>query len=251
MLKIILCDDDSFSLHIMGDLLKAAIQRGKHQAELVCLASCGKELLGFIQKNPYPYLYFIDFDLGKGELNGIDLGHLILKQDPAAKIIFVTSHADKGLDILKSGVRAYGFIEKSPEKQTMILEYMKYLNMAQPDSFHITKPDCIELSMGLDEKVTIPLSQITYVDPVKTIPHSICYHTFDGSEITVRDTIEHALQMLGSGFMKSHRSVIVNKSHVVNLKNGVLKLSNGCCVSYSLSNKKQLIKECFPQIEKY
>lgn len=66
--------------------------------------------------------------------------------------------------------------------------------------------------MGLDEKVRIPLSQITYVDPVKTVPHSICYHTFDGSEITVRDTIEHALLLLGCGFMKSHRSVILSLS---------------------------------------
>lgn len=247
MLKIILCDDNSFSLHVMADLLKTAIQKGNCQAELSCLASSGKELLGFIKKTPCPYLYFIDFDLGKGELNGIDLGHLILKQDPAAKIIFVTSHTDKGMDILKSGVRAFGFIEKSPKKQTMIQEYMKYLNMAQPDSINSAKPDCIQLSMGLDETVSLPLSQITYVDPVKTIPHSICYHTFDGSEITVRDTIEHALQMLGSGFIKSHRSVIVNKSHVVDLKNGVLKLSNGCLVSYSISNKKQLMRECFPQ----
>lgn len=246
MLKIILCDDDSFSLQVMADLLKTAIQKGNYQAELSCLASNGKELLGFMKKTPYPYLYFIDFDLGKGELNGIDVAHLILKQDPDAKIIFVTSHTDKGIDILKSGVRAYGFIEKNPEKQIMVQEYMKYLNMIQPDFVNPTKPDCIQLSMGLDESVTLPLSQITYVDPVKTIPHFICYHTFDGSEITVRETIEHALQMLGSGFIKSHRSVIVNKSHVVDLKNGVLKLSNGCLVSYSISKKKQLMKECFP-----
>lgn len=66
--------------------------------------------------------------------------------------------------------------------------------------------------MGLDEKVRIPFSQITYVDPMKTVPHSICYHTFDGSEITVRDTIEHALLLLGCGFMKSHHSVILSLS---------------------------------------
>lgn len=130
MVKIIVCDDDSFTLRLLVSLLETAIQKSGCPAKLSCIASSGQELLRFIKKSPGPYLYFLDYDFGKNELNGIDLVKQIYQADEKGQIVFVTSHSEKGMEILKSGVRALGFIEKTPEGEQMVSQYVKYLSMA-------------------------------------------------------------------------------------------------------------------------
>lgn len=245
MLKIIVCDDDFFTLQYTSELLEEAIQANRTDAQIVCLASAGRELLHFIRNKPDSYLYFLDYDFGKSELNGIDLVKNIYKTDPNGKIVFVTSHTDKGLDILRSGIQAFGFIEKSPKPEKMIAEYRKYLNMANPQACETAAAPSLELSIGIDETITLFISEISFVDSVKTIAHSICYHTFDGSEITVRDTLEHAQKVLGADFIRCHRSVLVNKNHVVSLKNGLIKLSNGAAVACAVGKRKEVTSICF------
>lgn len=245
MLNIIICDDDQFTLSTTSKLLEKAIGISNVSAKIACLASSGKELLNFIQNHSCSYLYFLDFDFGRFELNGIDLVKRIYKSDPLGKIVFVTSHADKGMDILRSGIQAFGFIEKSPEPNKMVTEYTKYLKMLEPSDSPDTVMPSIELPIGIDETVTLSVSEIAFVDSVKTIAHSICYHTFDGSEVTIRDTMEHALELLGSDFIRCHRSVLVNKNHVVSLKNGLIKLANGNSVPCAVGKRKEILSVCF------
>lgn len=249
MLKIAICDDDHFTLQLASSLLEKAIEASKAEARIVCLASAGGELLNFIQNTSGSYLYFLDFDFGKTELNGIDLVRRIYQTDADGKIVFVTSHTDKGMEILRSGIRAFGFIEKNPEQNKMVEEYIKYLNMAAQGSQDSRGIPSLELPIGIDETIHLPIPEIAFVDSVKTVAHSICYHTFDGSEVTVRDTIEHAQNLLGKDFIRCHRSVIVNKNHVVSLKNGVLKLSNGAAVSCAMGKRKDVITACFSKEE--
>ena len=253
MLKIVVCDDDRFTLELISGLLDKAISISKVEARIVCLASTGRELLNYIQNTPDSHLYFLDFDLGKSELNGIDLVRKIYQADPQGKVVFVTRHGDKGMEILRSGIRAFGFIEKRPEQKQMVAEYVRYLVMAEPVADKSTGAlgvaqevgPWIELPIGIDEAVTLQVPDISFVDSVKTVAHSICYHTFDESEVTVRDTIEHAQELLGEDFIRCHRSVLVNKNHVLSYKNGLLQLSNGAAVSCALGKKKAVMAACF------
>ena len=180
MLPIILCDDDHFTLQLLSELLERAIRQSKAEAKLVCLASTGQELLQFIRGGG-SYLYFLDYDLGRDSLNGVDLVRQIYHTDPGGKIVFVTSHGEKGMDILRSGVRPFGFIEKCVDQNEMVREYIRYLKMAAPEQQNSAVGDAIELPIGIDETVRLPVSEILYVDSVKTVAHSICYHTFYGS----------------------------------------------------------------------
>lgn len=244
MIKIVICDDDDFTVKLIHGLLEKAIEISKTEAQIVCKASSGADVLSFIQKNPGPYLYFLDFDLGKKELNGIDLVKRIYQFDTGGKVVFVTSHGDKGMDILQSGIQAFGFIEKNPSQQVMITSLVKYLRMTEPVLCQTSDIPMLELPIGIDETACLSLSDIIYVDSVKTVAHSICYHTFNGSEITVRDTIEHALELLGTGFIRCHRSIIVNKEQVVSVKNGLVKLSNGVMVCCAIGKRKEIMEIC-------
>lgn len=251
MLNIIACDDDSFTLQMISTLLNQAITESNVEARLVCLTAAGQELLQFVRNTGGSYLYFLDFDLGREELNGIDLVRRIYQLDSNGQIVFVSSHTDKGMDILRSGVRALGFIEKVIDQKKMIREYVRYIRLAESSNIMTEKPPSIELPISIDEMVELPLSSISYVDSVKTVAHSICFHTFDGSEITVRDTIEHAQEQLGDGFVRCHRSVLVNQNNVVSLKNGMIKLSNGFLVPCALGRRKYILETCLGGKEKH
>lgn len=228
---------------MLSVLLERAIGQSRTEARLVCLASTGEELLQFIHRGGN-YLYFLDFDFGRESLNGIDLVRQIYQIDPNGKIVFVTSHAEKGMDILRSGVRPFGFMEKSVNQGKMVREYIHYLQMAAPHKGVLADGLFVELPIGIEETVRLAVSKISYVDTVKTAAHSICYHTFDGSEITVRDTLEHAQEQLGETFLRCHRSVLVNYRHILSLQNGMIKLSNGEFVVCALGKRKMIQEIC-------
>ena len=248
MLPIIICDDDQFTLRLLSSLLQKAVQDSGVDAKIVCLASNVQELLQFI-KGKNGFLYFLDYDLGQKSLNGIDLVKQIYRKDQLGKIVFVTSHAEKGMDILRSGIRPFGFIEKSIDQDRMVKEYTRYLKMAVGEESGVEPEKEIELPIGIGEIVRLPISEITYVDSVKSIAHAICYHTFDESEITVRDTIERAKELLGKDFIRSHRSVLVNRNHIVALRDGEIRLSNGASVVCAIGRRKAILKECFSERE--
>lgn len=245
MLKIIICDDDLFTLNIFSNILKETIYHCRISAVILCIASSGKELLGFLNNNPGDYLYFMDLDMGNGELNGLDISRIIRKKHPASKIVFVTSHIEKSMDILKSGIEPFGFIKKDINQSRMIREYEKYLKMASElllVSSGVSERS-IEIPIGIDEIIKLPISRITYVETLKTVAHNICYHTLDRSKITVRDTIKHALEILGDDFIQSHRSVIVNKNYIIGVENTQLKLSNGEMIACSYGKLKDFVRK--------
>ena len=130
MLGVIICDDDRFMLDASVKTARRCIKENCFGAEVICAASDYREALRFVEKNPGAYLYFLDIDLGKASLNGVDVARVIRKKAPLSKIVFVTSHAEMGIGVLKSGVEAFGFIEKSARQDKMRLAYKKYIALA-------------------------------------------------------------------------------------------------------------------------
>lgn len=252
MLGIIICDDDKFMLDISKKLAEQCIRKYDLDAQIVCTTTNYKEVIHFLCNNSGNYLYFLDLDFGKGNLNGVDIAKIIKEKEPLSKIVFVTSHDDMGINVLKSGVEPFGFIEKTTESNKMLTAYGKYISLAfgttiQNKSAKNNKDRKVSLQVGIDEYITLPFTQILFIESVKTISHFVCYHTIDGSSISVRDTIENVLQNLDDDFMKSHRSVIVNKKYVVAVSDGTVKFSNGETAACAFRLKGDVIKKCLKQ----
>ena len=248
MLGLIICDDDRFMLGISVDLAKRCIKENRFDAAVLCATTDFREALRFIEKNPGAYLHFLDIDLGKTSLNGVDVARVIRRAEPASKIVFVTGHADMGISVLKSGVEAFGFIEKTTNEEKMLSAYKKYINLALTNTATTDedrpREGYIQLSVDIDEHVTLPVSQILYVEADKSVSHFICYHTVDGSSVSVRDTIENALNSLGESFMKSHRSVVINTNLVVSVADGLVKFADGETAACSFRLKNEVMKKC-------
>ena len=249
MLGVIICDDDHFMLNMSSEIVRECIQKESltKQVGLVCATCNYNDVLVFLQKKPDNYLYFIDFDFGRDNLNGVDVSKLIKKQEPLSKIVFVTSHADMGMDILRSGVEPFGFIEKSAKRNKTLQEYKKYIYLALENIKNTAKPieeESVKLLIGIDEYISLPISQILYVETDKSISHFVRYHTVDGSDLSVRGSIENVLKSLGDDFMKSHRSVIINKNYVVSVSDGLVNFAGGEKATCSFRLKGEVMRKC-------
>ncbi|MCL1848144.1 MAG: response regulator transcription factor [Clostridiales bacterium] len=257
ILGLVICDDDRFVLDLSVGIARQCIKENEYSAAILCATVDYREALRFIEKNPGIYLYFLDIDFGKSSLNGVDVAKIIKKTEPLSKIVFVTSHTDLGIRVLKSGVEPFGFIEKTPDQDPMRIGYKKYIRLAiesvalpLPTDGKQTidgiqgKEGYLQLPVGIDDCVSLPVSQILYVEADKSVSHFLCYHTVDGSTISVRDTIEHALSSLGSGFIKSHRSVVVNTKLVVSVANGLVRFAGGETAACSFRLKGEIMRQC-------
>ena len=228
MLKIILCDDDQFILQLGAEKINEMIEANNFDAKIVSIAANSNELFSYIRNNPSQYLVFLDLDFGSGKLNGIDVAKTLRQTDSDCKIVFTTNHHEMAMDVLKSGVEPFGFLEKSSDISKLADGYRKYivmlLNKTRPETSD--NAETILLNPCMDESVSVLLDDIVFVETEKNVSHGITYHTANGSVLTIISTLDAELERLGDSFIKVHRSYLVNRKHVLRMKDGFLKLSN-------------------------
>lgn len=234
MLKIILCDDDRFILQLGAERINDIIKSQGFDAKVVSLASGSKELFSYVKNNPSQYLIFLDLDFGSGRLNGIDVAKALRRTKSDCKIVFTTNHYEMAMDVLKSGVEPFGFLEKCSDMAKLSDGYRKYITMLlnkgrTETSSPVEKEHSMEtilLNPGMDEDISVLVGDIVYLETEKSMSHGITYHTVNGSAITIISTLDMEQKRLGEGFIRAHRSYLVNKKHILRMKEGFLILSN-------------------------
>ena len=162
MLKIILCDDDPFILHLGAEKMNLLIASEGFDAKVVSLASSSNELFSYIKNNPSQYLIFLDLDFGSGKLNGIDVAKGLRQTESDCKIVFTTNHHEMAMDVLKSGVEPFGFLEKSSDISMLSEGYRKYIVMLlhQSESEVSNHTETILLNPDMDEDISLDLIHI-------------------------------------------------------------------------------------------
>lgn len=228
MLKIILCDDDQFILRLGADKINEMIEANGFDAKIVSIMSGSNELFSYIRNNPSQYLIFLDLDFGNGKLNGMDVAKTLRQSESDCKIVFTTNHHEMAMDVLKSGVEPFGFLEKSSDISKLADGYRKYIVMLlnKAKSEVSNNMETILLNPCMDESVSVLLGDIVFVETEKSVSHGITYHTVNGSVLTIISTLDAELERLGDSFIKVHRSYLVNRKHILRMKGGFLKLSN-------------------------
>ena len=104
MVPIVLCDDDPFTLQLLSELLERAIRQSKAEANLSVwplLVRSRSSLSAAVEA-----ISIFSIMTWEGiPPNGVDLVRQIYHTDPGGKIVFVTGRGEKGMDMLRSGVR--------------------------------------------------------------------------------------------------------------------------------------------------
>lgn len=226
MLSIFLCDDDPFILRLAAETLSQLLTGQELEARMGGMAQTAAELYSLLERTEGERLVFLDLDFGEGKLNGIDIAREIHRIDAGIQIVFLTNHQEMAMKVLKGGAAPFGFMEKGTELRTLREGFRRYIAMAAGTKTAERGKEFVELAVSAQERLRVAREDILFVEAEKNISHGITFHTLNGSSVTVTGTLDEEEKCLGSGFLRVHRSYLVQKKHILGLKEGYLKLSS-------------------------
>ena len=177
-----------------------------------------EEVLNFIQQHQ-PDIILMDINL-KGELDGIDIVHLIHK-NYKIPIIYLTANADETHFQRAKATNPYAFISKPFKKldlqraiELTISRIESEINIEKSNAIDCEIPfvlsDCIFVRSH-DKMVKVCLNDILYIEAER----NYCkIHCKDKSHLLVATLKDIEEKMAFNNFLRIHRSFIVNLSHI-------------------------------------
>lgn len=220
MIPIYICEDDTKQLEVISAVIKNRIMIENLDSYVHIATSDPIELLQAARVRTSSFgIYFLDIELKDSDLDGIMIGKRVRDLDPLGKIIYVTSHTDLSMSILKSNIEPTDYIIKEDifdlkENVERILSKIFEDVKATPLQKDIFK---IEFN---DEIKFLPIKDIQYFSTSPGTPHKLEVH-----------------------FIRCHKSYVINTQNVrtINKKTREITLANGEVIPASVRGLKKLI----------
>lgn len=211
MFKVILCDDNTHSLHTLSSMLQSIFDKNDINAKIENIFTNPNELLSYTENNDVDIL-FLDIDL-KADINGIELATKFRKKNKSAYIIFLTAHFEFAMLAYK--VKTFDYLLK-PFSISKLEETVLRLN---DDAFK-SKEKYVKFGNG---KYIIKQSDIFYIEKEKS---KSIVHTAQ-SDIEVYASFNNLSVCLPENFKRCHKSYIVNTEKIseINTKDNILQLN--------------------------
>ncbi len=233
MLHVILCDDDSKILENYQTMLEQIAN--KHQLDLSfrCFGSA-EAMLFALEDNNHADIVYLDVQMDG--LNGIEAAKKLRAMGSQAQIIFLTNSREYVFDSFDAAPLQYllkgGFTDEKFEQV--------FLKAVQLSSQNVG--ELFECMRGA-ERITIPIRQIAYFEVAKRI---ITVHYKGGKFDFYSSMDELENRLLKKGFVRTHRSFLVNLARIRRLGQDDLELTCGDHVPLGRTHVKQ-VKQVFSQ----
>jgi DNA-binding LytR/AlgR family response regulator len=212
-MKIAICDDDHHDLLRIASLVEA--YRNTRKAELTYISfQSAAELLSSADIEDYDVLLL---DVLMPGLNGMQAAHEIRERNKHVEIVFLTSSPEYAVE--SYSVRAHYYLLKpaSEEKLFPILDRLLDDLRKPEDALRIkTQSSVLSLPYGKIESIEVSAKKLYF-------------YLTDGSVREVTGSLADFEQALlkRPGFMKVHRSYLVNLQWAQELKTGELVTASG------------------------
>lgn len=224
MLRIALCDDTAEELNRIMKFIKE--YKAKSDIEIVydCFSG-GAELLSKIKTGVFYDLIFLDVVMPV--INGIDTAKEIYSKNKATKIIFLTVSPEFALD--SYSVSALDYIIKPINCESFDRAMQKFRNV------YIEKESEKIIIQEKSKIMQIALNTLCYVE---VYDHDLIYHLSNGDTVTCRQSLAEIENILNKnkGFVKTHRSYIVNMQYVQEIEANCVTMTNGDKIPVSRKN---------------
>lgn len=209
-MKIAVCDDEKRCRDTILEYL-GRFFRGENKPEITAFTR-GEKLLETYKKGKTFDLIFLDVEMDG--LSGVETGEKIRKLDQDVLIIFVTSYARYVPDAFR--VRAFQFLVKP----IMWDEFKEELRRALAD---IRKNRQLYRIKNKESEVYIEIGTIMYIEVYHKLLH---IHTTNGSYETSGRLNAELEKLEEYGFVKCHKSFIVNMRFVKGIERNNIYLKN-------------------------
>ena len=169
---------------------------------------------------------FLDIDF-PGYMSGLELAVKLRQYDPRGFIVFITAHDDMMFETFRYRLEALDYIVKGEpsvmaQRVNACLESICERLMSEPDG----KSNYCSLKI-FDSVRHIPLQKILYFEAVGS-RHTLVLH-MDDEVLEFNSSLNHFEEKLGEAFWRCHRSFLVNRARIgnVRLKENIVELDNG------------------------
>jgi len=238
MIKIVIVDDEN-NVRIVIKKLLALVS---NDYQVVGEAASVVEAKEIIEKTK-PDLLLLDIELEDG--TGFDL----LKQisNPNFKLIFITAFNEYAIKAFKFNALDYLLKPIDPEELKTAIEKVK-AEVNSTNELNLLLQNFETNKKNEEQKLVIKTTQRTHFIPIK----DILYFQSDGSysKIVTKDTsilasknLKHFQELVPAEiFIRTHQSFLVNKLHIVSLKNNTILLNNDVEIPISVRRKSDIKK---------
>lgn len=202
-----ICDDQILIVKQLEKMVTACLQKEKKSAK-ICLFESGEEALACSEKMDILFL-----DMGMPGIDGIDVGHLIRKENPDCKIIIATSYVERFKEAFK--ISAFRFVTK-PFSMTEIREALKDAMREVPGT------DMLELYRNRLPYL-IQQRQIVYIRAYNGYIEAVC-----GNKRFRKDVSLTAIEceMDRRLFYRVNKTYLINMWHVTGYYKGIVSVGN-------------------------
>lgn len=190
-------------------------------------------------------LFLIDIELNSF-VNGIDIAEAIRKRNSDCKIIFLSSHDEKGIEIINRNIVPDRFIVKSNDELLMEVSLKEILlTMQKSLSEKMNKGDFLsKLFFKNATYFLINYSDINYMNVVSGIRNTVFINTVDG-EIAVEGNLKKIVREgLPTHFFSNLKAYIINTENIekVLISQEVVIFRNGDELILSIAMIRKLLK---------
>jgi len=230
LLNVLIADDE--------DLARERLTRIINKLDGFTVSAQAKNGLDALEKARQSYPDIAVLDIRMPEMDGIEAAKKIAQLEPAPAIIFCTAYDEYALTAFQAN--AVGYVLKPAREadiaqaltkaQTLNHAHLKAIEKLQHDGSQSSK----FVAHTWDGEAYIELADIFYF----RAEHKYLNVIHKQGETLSNQTLKELEQLYAQDFIRTHRSVLVNKKHIKKLSktgNGAyqLELSNGESVEVS------------------
>jgi len=227
-MNFIICDDDEKDITKLRNMIEEYGRQ--HAMEIhICEFGSGKELLEAMSKEIDKDAIFLDINMD--DMDGLSVAKLIRENDEEVPIVLVTAYMNYALDGYK--VRASRFLIKDDLDKTFTecMDSICHEKKRQSDKILFS---CV----GGD--VYLKISDIRLIE---TSGHKNTIHLNKESFQIYKKLDDLAFQLKEYGFLRVHKSFLVNMKYIRKINNYVLTMEDGRQLPIPRAKYKQVRQE--------
>lgn len=226
MINILICDDSKLSLDINKAYVNDFVRKSRIKAECYTFQEISEQLARLYNSVPID-MAFLDIDFQRGE-EGIELARNIIKSNPLAIIIFVTSHEEYALDAYN--LAAFGYITKPIEEKKFEKVFTRAL--VQLRGIHAVKNNHTIEFVSNGKRQLVKEKNILYVEKSG---HTVNIVT-DKQTFCVYDSLKNLETKFSNLFLQVNKGTLVNRNYITEITNETISITTG--ENFSIPSRK-------------
>lgn len=230
LLRIAVCDDEPLAVDYIVTHVQQWADQNQCALKVSTYSSAEQFLFAYESDKDYDVLFL---DIQMQQMNGIELAHLVRKQDERIQIVFITALADYIAEGYELSALHYLVKPVSRDKLYAIMNRVMQ-NSNKSEAY---------LLLTVDQSVMrVPINSIMFAE---AFAHYIVITTKNGT-YQVRENISSLVEKLRDDFIRPHRSYLVNLRYIYRISKTEMILDDKSVIPLSRYNY-QKVNQAFIQ----